>query len=139
MLIEILRLVVDFGLVVLIWTVQLIIYPSFLYYSKENLVVWHKKYTYLIGRIVSPLMLFQLGISIYQITLATNLYTISSLVIVGILWTSTVLQFVPIHKIISDGTASEQMLLSLETKNWIRTFLWTLVFLYSFLMLFSGM
>lgn len=137
MFIEILRLLIDFGLVVLIWMVQLVIYPSFLHYTTDGLVVWHRKYTSLIGVIVSPLMLLQLGISIYQITITVDLYTISSLVIVGIIWTATFLQFVPIHNTISKGAVSERMLLSLVKKNWSRTFLWTLLFMYSFLIMFS--
>lgn len=137
MLIEVLRLLIDFGLVVLIWMVQLVVYPSFLYYRNDDLVVWHRKYTSLIGSIVSPLMLLQLGISMYQITMAINLYTIISLVIVGILWTITFLQFVPIHNIISKGSVSDSMLFSLVKKNWTRSFLWTLLFIYSFWIMFS--
>ena len=44
-------LLVDAGLVVLIWMVQLIIYPSFLHYD-NNLVEWHHKYTSRIALIV---------------------------------------------------------------------------------------
>ncbi|MFT7429007.1 MAG: hypothetical protein ACI9IZ_001504, partial [Nonlabens sp.] len=39
---DLLQLLVDFGLVVLIWIVQLIIYPSFLYYGSKTLNKWHK-------------------------------------------------------------------------------------------------
>ena len=136
MLIEILRLLIDFGLVVLIWMVQLVIYPSFLHYRNDDLVVWHRKYTSLIGAIVSPLMLLQLGISISQIIIAVDLYTISSLVIVRVLWIVTFLQFMPIHNTVSKGSVSEKMLLSLVRKNWTRTLLWTFLFVYSFSIMF---
>ena len=43
--IEAIRSVVDFGAVVLIWLVQLVIYPSFLHYAESDLVNWHKIYT----------------------------------------------------------------------------------------------
>ncbi len=127
----ILRLLLDFGLVVLIWIIQLIIYPGFLYYNTENLVAWHLKYTPLIGYMVAPLMISQLGISIYQTTSATNPYNLISLVIISIVWISTFLQFIPIHNNISKGRANNKMLLSLVKKNWLRTVLWTILFLFS--------
>lgn len=129
MSIFILRLLVDFGLLVLIWMIQIIIYPSFLYYKKENLIFWHRKYTPLIGYIVGPLMLFQLGITIYQITNKINLFNIISLVIISLVWISTFLQFVPIHNSISKGHVNKEMLVALVKKNSIRTLLWSMLFL----------
>lgn len=131
MSIEILSLLVNFGLLVLIWIIQLIIYPSFIYYNLENLVAWHRKYTTLIGYIVSPLMLLQLGIAIYQTNIEANSYHLISLVIISVIWISTILQFVPIHRNISKGRLSDKMLKSLVKKNWLRTFLWTILFLFS--------
>ncbi len=132
MSIAIIRLLLDFGLVVLIWIIQRIIYPSFLDYNTENLVVWHRKYISRLNPIVIPLMFGQLGISIYQVTISVNLYTVLSLGIIVLIWTSTFLQFVPIHSNISKGRVSEKMLKELINKNWIRTALWTLLFLSSF-------
>ena len=60
-MIDIIRLLVDFGLLVLIWIIQLIIYPSFLFYRAKELITWHKMYTKAIALIVIPLMLGQLG------------------------------------------------------------------------------
>jgi len=128
MTIAIIRLLLDFGLVVLIWIIQRIVYPSFLHYSTENLIIWHKEYTSRFSAIVIPLMIGQLGISIYQAIIVTNLYTVVSLVIVILIWLSTFLQFVPIHSNIAKGRVSEKMLNSLVTKNWLRTFLWSLLF-----------
>ena len=133
MSITILRLLFDFGLLVLIWIVQLIVYPSFLHYNAKNLISWHKVYTSRLSFIVMPLMLGQLGISIYQLILDINLYTVLSIIIIIVIWVSTFLQFVPIHAQISKGNTSQKMLESLVKKNWIRTFLWTALFLYSML------
>ena len=129
---SIIRTLLDGGLVVLIWMVQLVIYPSFLYYNKENLIQWHKKYMSSFSLIVIPLMFGQLGISSYQLITQANTYTFTSLFIIIVLWISTFIQFAPIHLNISKGTVSEKMLISLVNKNWIRTFLWTLLFIYSF-------
>ena len=128
MYLPIVQLLLDFGLVVLIWIIQLIVYPSFLYYRNENLVAWHREYTSRFSFIVIPLMFGQLGISIYQVSTYANVYTALGLVIILLIWISTFLQFVPIHSNISKGIASEKMLNSLVTKNWLRTSLWSLLF-----------
>jgi len=128
MYLPIVQLLLDFGLVVLIWIIQLIVYPSFLYYRNENLVAWHREYTSRFSFIVIPLMFGQLGISIYQVITYANVYTALGLVIILLIWISTFLQFVPIHSNISKGIASEKMLNSLVTKNWLRTSLWSLLF-----------
>ena len=131
MSIIILRLLIDFGLLVLIWIVQRIVYPSFLYYNSKDLINWHSLYTSRFTFIVMPLMLGQLGISIYQLIMEIDLYTVLSLIIILLIWLSTFLQFVPIHTEISKGKVSQKMLDSLVKKNWIRTFLWTALFLYT--------
>jgi len=135
MTVAIIRLLLDFGLVVLIWMIQRIVYPSFLHYTAENLIIWHKEYTSRFSVIVIPLMIGQLGISIYQAIIVTNLYTVVSLVIVIIIWLSTFLQFVPIHAIISKGQVNEKTLNSLVAKNWLRTFLWSLLFVMNFIVI----
>jgi len=81
-MIEISRLLLDFGLCILIWMVQLIVYPSFLFFSDNNLFTWHKTYTKAIALIVMPLMLGQLSIVIYQVFLIQNAYTLTSIVLV---------------------------------------------------------
>ena len=129
MSIAILRLLFDFGLLVLIWIVQRIVYPGFLHYNSKNLINWHKEYTSRFTSIVLPLMLGQLCISIYQLINEINLYTVLSIMIIIVIWVSTFVQFVPIHAQISKGKSSQKMLNSLVKKNWIRTFLWTALFL----------
>lgn len=125
-------LLIDFGLVVLIWMVQRVVYPSFLHYSSKNLVIWHKKYTSSFSPIVIPLMVGQLSISLYHVIASTSAYSLINFALVGLAWASTFLQFVPIHLTISKGLANEKMLIELTHKNWARTVLWTLVFLCSF-------
>ena len=53
---------VDFGLFILIWLTQLVIYPSFTYFREQDLTRWHRKYTRAISYIVMPLMLGQVGL-----------------------------------------------------------------------------
>lgn len=123
-----LRLLFDFGLVVLIWMVQLIVYPSFIYYSKADLIPWHNIYTGKITLIVLPLMLGQLIVAGLQMSQNLNWYTGISLLIILILWGSTFLVFVPLHGDISSHTFDEQTLTQLVNRNWVRTILWSLLF-----------
>jgi hypothetical protein len=126
-MIEITRLVLDVGLLVLIWMIQLIVYPSFLFYTAKELIAWHKIYTKAIALIVIPLMLGQLGIAIYQVFLVQNTYTLTSIVLVVFLWGITLLKFAPMHQQISEGNTHVQLLKKLVQINWIRTLIWTIL------------
>ena len=126
-MIEITRLVLDVGLLVLTWMIQLIVYPSFLFYTAKELIAWHKMYTKAIALIVIPLMLGQLGITIYQVFLEQNTFTLTSIVLVVSIWGITLLKFAPMHQQISEGNTHEQLLKKLVQINWIRTIIWTIL------------
>ena len=126
-MIEITRLVLDVGLLVLTWMIQLIVYPSFLFYTPKELVTWHKIYTKAIALIVIPLMLGQLGITIYQVFLVQNTFTFTSIVLVVFLWGITLLKFAPMHQQISEGNTHIQLLKKLVQNNWIRTIIWNIL------------
>ena len=126
-MIEITRLVLDVGLLVLIWMIQLIVYPSFLFYTAKELIAWHKMYTKAIALIVIPLMLGQLGIPIYQVFLLQNTYTLTSIILVVFLWGITLLKFAPMHQQISEGNTHVQLLKKLVQINWIRALIWTIL------------
>ncbi len=131
MTLELLRVLLDFGLMVLIWMVQLLIYPSFKYFSIPELRKWHERYTFNIALIVIPLMFGQLivyGIQVYQ---TPTSFAVSGILIVVLLWVFTFLHFVPLHKTINDNTSSQNTLNHLVFTNWIRTFLWSSLFLWS--------
>ncbi len=125
------RFLFDFGLVVLIWMVQLVVYPSFVYYKKENLISWHKKYTKGISYVVIPLMFGQLIVVIWQLFKQQSIYTLLSVLLVIVVWLITFLIFVPIHNKISAGDANEMLLQQLVQRNWFRTILWTVIFVLS--------
>ncbi|MAJ50932.1 MAG: hypothetical protein CMB82_04875, partial [Flammeovirgaceae bacterium] len=59
MSITLIRLLFDIGTLVLIWLVQLVIYPSFLFFERKNLKLWHDKYTKKVSFVVLPLMIGQ--------------------------------------------------------------------------------
>ena len=126
------RLLFDFSLVVLIWLVQIVIYPGFTYYSPAALMKWHEKYTRRITVLVIPLMLGQLFLTIYCLVLLPSAHTIGTTVMLIIIWLLTFLFFVPQHQNISKGKMTEQSLILLIKTNWWRTALWTTIFAWSF-------
>lgn len=124
------QLLIDFGMLVLIWMVQLLIYPGFKYFEFDKLIIWHKKYTQNIGIIVGPLMLVQLGLHTYSTYLNFNILESINLGLVVFTWFYTFLYFVPIHRKISSGDFNKNDLRNLENKNWWRTLIWSLVFVF---------
>ncbi|WP_299219189.1 hypothetical protein [uncultured Aquimarina sp.] len=130
------RLLFDFGLLILIWIVQLIIYPSFKHFQKQDLIKWHSVYAVRIGLIVMPLMIGQLLMNVIFTFWFSNFYSFISLILVALVWSSTFLQFVPMHSRISDGKFDSKFINRLINLNWLRTFLWTTIFLYSLLVHF---
>lgn len=131
MKIELLQLLIDFGFAVLIWAVQLVIYPSFKFYSAENLLIWHRLYTKKITFIVLPLMLAQLIITSVHLWQIVNLFTIISMAIVVYLWLLTFSVFVPLHQSIDAAINDHSTVTKLISKNKSRTFLWSLLFVVS--------
>ena len=124
---EIWRVSIDFGLVILIWMTQLIVYPSFTYFQPADLEKWHIKYTPKITLIVAPLMFGQVGILLWQFFYAFNWSVVASGVLVATVWINTFFYAVPLHEQI---TKKEDMLPSarkLVKVNWYRTAVWTIV------------
>ena len=120
-------LIVNSGLVVLIWMVQLIVYPSFLFYNKENLVKWHNIYTKRIAVIVVPLMLIQLVISILNTIVSFSIINLTIGLLVLFLWVFTFTSFAPVHFKISENRFQQTQLQQLVNRNWIRTIIWSLI------------
>jgi len=119
--------IVDFGLVILIWMVQLIIYPSFLYYREEALLEWHEKYTHAITVIVMPLMLAQ--VIFHALDLYEGLSWINGIaaVLILLIWINTFLFAVPLHSRISNGMQPMEAAEKLVQINWFRTIGWSVV------------
>ncbi|MEB8328808.1 hypothetical protein OO009_05525 [Flavobacteriaceae bacterium KMM 6897] len=130
------RLLLDLGLVVLIWMVQLVVYPSFKYFAPPDLFNWHQKYTVRIAYIVMPLMLGQLLVSGFQFYETQSFYSVGSFVVVLSLWVITFSIFVPLHAKIASNSFSPEDLQRLEKRNWIRTILWNLICVWSVVELF---
>lgn len=131
MTVDIARVIVDFGAVVLIWMVQLVVYPSFIYYQKKDLMNWHLPYTQRVTFVVAPIMFTQTGIIAYQTWTDFNVINSFSALICLSLWLLTFLEAVPLHHKIDLGNEVELSAQKLVQINKKRTLLWTLLFLIS--------
>ena len=122
------RTMVDFGLTVLIWLVQVIIYPGFHYLDREKLVAWHRIYARRISFFVIPLMTAQVALLGYQTWSMPSLVNIAACFCVAGAWLSTFAFSVPLHQKISQGVFHGKILDRLVVTNWPRTLLWSAVF-----------
>lgn len=117
---------VNFGMCVLIWIVQLIIYPSFEEIEESQFPQWHKRYTFRISCLVIPLMISQvvlLGRLIYLNSFNTVFILQGLLIFVA--WVVTFTLSVPCHKKLSEKKDTSQIK-RLTASNWLRTAAWTI-------------
>ncbi|MEM8765463.1 MAG: hypothetical protein AAGD88_16700 [Bacteroidota bacterium] len=121
------QLFFDSGTFVLIWMVQLVIYPSFLFYTTADLITWHKTYTVRITIIVMPLMVGQLFLALYALYKELSVISVARGILILLIWILTFLIFVPIHNNIQAGKFDTLLLRKLVQSNWLRTLLWTVV------------
>jgi hypothetical protein len=111
----------------LIWLVQLVHYPSFLYSSPEFFPRYHQFHTRAISMIVAPSMGLELIASLAYLAIAqkiTPLYWISILFLV-LVWGVTFLVAVPLHNSLA-GNYDIVQIQKLININWWRTIGWSM-------------
>ena len=123
-----LNLVLSFIAAGLIWTIQLVHYPSMKYIPKDRFPEYHNFHSIRISILAIPLMFVELVTSIillYQnLNNAIQTIFIVNLILVLMIWLSTFLIQVPLHNVLSKEKNTEK-LSKLIFSNWIRTILWT--------------
>ena len=109
-----------------IWTIQLVHYPSFYYIDKLSFLSFHQFHNNRISMIVMPFMMVELitSIILYMNDTSSLIFALN-LAIIVLIWCSTFFIQVPIHTILSSGK-DKKMIEKLVKTNWIRTFLWTI-------------
>jgi len=119
-------LAVSWGLFILIWLVQIIIYPGFHSISSAGFAAYHRWYVKRISSIVLPLMIAELILAIWWV-LADNYSSVSitSGLLVIVVWLSTFLLQIPIHNRLKAGK-DDKRIQRLVATNWIRTAAWSL-------------
>jgi hypothetical protein len=122
--------IVAFGLVVLIWLVQLIIYPAFAAIAPERFREWHSGYTRAITWVVAPLMFGQTTLIAWLVVIRPSLWSLLALLMVAVAWIVTAALSVPCHNRLQAGGIDADIIRRLIATNWIRTAAWTLAFLF---------
>lgn len=108
-----------------IWIIQMIHYPSFVFINPNHFVKFHIKHTMAMSVLVGPIMILELLFGIWLVYFQLDLLSILNLILIIILWILTFLVSVPIHQKISnqfDIKLIDQLILT----NWPRTVIWTL-------------
>lgn len=110
----------------LIWIVQLVHYPSFLYVDHESFKAFQLHHVNSIDKIVIPVMVAELATS-FGLAWADGFFSLNALgfYIVILIWISTGLFSVPAHSKL-EASKDVQAIRKLVSTNWIRTILWSL-------------
>ena len=113
----------------LIWTIQLVHYPSMQFISKDKFIDFHNFHSIRISLIAIPLMGLELITSFLllfnNLENSIQIYFLGNFIIVLLIWLSTFMIQVPFHNILSKGKDSN-IISKLTLSNWLRTFLWTI-------------
>ncbi len=134
---ELAALALDSGLLVLIWLVQLVIYPAFHEVREDRFRDWHAVYSRRVSWVVIPLMFGQLGVTIAFFATDAGWLNVVALVFVAIAWGSTFLQAVPLHRKLSQVGDDPGVIDRLIRVNRVRVVAWTCVWLASVIRLFT--
>jgi len=117
-----------FALTGVIWVVQLVHYPMFAFVDRARALESHEMHTRRIAPIVAPLMVLELSsVSALAVLLPKDAPFISVYVglgMIAVIWVSTFLLQVPLHKRLSEGF-DENAVRRLVATNWIRTAAWS--------------
>ena len=113
----------------LIWTIQLVHYPSMRFVSRDKFELFHSFHQLRISIIAMPLMAIELITTIilfmHNINNESSLIFKINLIIVTLIWFSTFFIQVPLHQKLSKGKKTS-LIDKLVLTNWFRTVLWTL-------------
>ena len=123
-----LRALVDCGMFILIWMVQLIVYPSFCHISDQALPSWHRTYSQRIGYFVIPMMLAQLTLSLLTCIHTMNALKLLDLGLVVATWVLTAWLSVPLHQALAKGSVDPDIRRSLVRANLPRALVLTAIF-----------
>jgi hypothetical protein len=122
-----LRLMSDTAALVLIWLVQLVIYPAFLHLREGDFKRWHVTYTQRVTYVVLPVMLGQL-VLYGSLVFTTHHWDVwLNLALVLTAWAITFFRAVPLHGSLDVEDDHLTLSAKLVSINWWRTALWSLV------------
>lgn len=126
--IQIIEIIITSILVGLIWTIQLVHYPSFAYVGPNEYVSFHSFHVAAITPFVGSLMIFEFVC--FLLSMKYGVYKLFNqglvvLILLMIIWGTTLFVSVPTHNQLLLGK-SDLLITRLVTTNWIRTIAWSL-------------
>tara|TARA_R110002049_G_scaffold263086_18_gene439200 strand:+ start:12640 stop:13086 length:447 start_codon:yes stop_codon:yes gene_type:complete len=120
-MIDILRVLFEFGSVIAFCMLQFIIYPSLKFYSKDGLIKWYhleRDRIFLFAVILAP---GHLIVAVFQLLNRQDAYTITSIGVIFLLWMHHFMIVEPKHrKIIAGIGSTDQILNSISKNNLVR-------------------
>ena len=122
------QLVVSLLLTGLIFTIQIVHYPTFKFIDSSKFQAFHHFHSSRISTIVAPLMVLELILSGWVFLVLQNTFSLAGLALVALIWSITFFVSVPIHNKLSGGF-QKILIQKLILTNWLRTLLWTIKFL----------
>lgn len=128
-----LRFSFDTAALVLIWLVQLVIYPAFLHFRMNEFLIWHPRYTRRVTFVVMPIMLGQLGVYLYSSLIDASWGIWLNLTLILGAWAITFFRAIPLHSALDESSDHRSLSAKLIAVNWWRTLLWSIVWLLSLL------
>lgn len=108
----------------IIWFVQLVHYPLFARVGLREFAEYEAEHVRRITWVVAPLMLIELASAAWLFAADRSVAHITGLILVGLIWASTVFLQVPLHSRLSEGF-DEAVARRLVRSNWVRTLAWT--------------
>lgn len=115
------------AMVGIIWSVQWVQYPLFAQVEGAQFRGYHDAHMRRIGNVVGPLMILEAGTGVLLVAnsaLISNLGFLVSLVLLAVIWGSTFVVQIPLHRRLG-ATFSKDDVQRLVRSNWLRTIPWT--------------
>ncbi|WP_428235309.1 hypothetical protein [Gracilimonas sp.] len=115
----------SFFMVGLIWTVQLVHYPSFHFVGTDNFSAFQHHHVHSIDKIVIPVMVAEITSS-FGLAWIDGWFSLNAVgfYIVVLIWAATGIFSVPAHSEL-EKSKDDSAIKKLVTTNWVRTVLWT--------------
>ena len=93
----------DFGIVIVVWLAQAIMYPSLAHIERDAFVSWHREYSSRIAFFVIPLLCGQAIIVGILVCYDASFLTVLSAALISLCWASTFGLSVPCHAKLQRG------------------------------------
>lgn len=108
----------------LVWFVQVVHYPLFARVGRDAFADYEADHVRRTTRLVTPLMLVEAGTAVLLLALDPSALTVTGAALLAVVWTSTALVQVPLHRRLERGFTADAHR-RLVRSNALRTAAWT--------------